>query len=178
MSTTTEVEAKVKAKVEIDPMLVEAGRDFLHKYAIDSQHMSDEEVVELVKKVKKTKAATAEVLSRGPTLSAAELLLSYVPKGFQGEFFRNDSHSIHRAKAKGWEIFHNEEAAKQTSTGSGDTTVLLGDQILMIQPLDIYLAEKVNRAERLRDRRAKRNIKAKANRELPPEFQLFDLKEK
>lgn len=133
---------------------IEAGRAWLIKFGIDASGYSAKEVVEKLNKIREAKKAAVEVLARGPTIDAMEMLLEYVPEGFVGEFKAIRDTDIHRAEALGWQVFKHEKASKKTTTASSDNTVRLGDTILMIIPEEMYVARQLTRLER---RQARKN---------------------
>ncbi len=180
---TQEVEASQEVEEEAQEEVVEKKILFsdeelkksyaiLTRYQVDTSAMSDDEVVLKTRKILGLSKANVQVLSRGRTLDGIDRLLSYLPDGYVGEFKREDSISIARAKGLGWEPFHSEEASKDSLTGKGDSLVRLADQILMMMPEDNYIALQVAREVRHATSRAARTPKkeaAEGNRDISAE---------
>lgn len=137
------------------------GKKLLTRFNIDTKDMDEDAILEMVDKVQGYRKSNVQVLSRGRVLDGMHRLLKYVPKGMVGEYKRDDSLSIDRARAMGWELFINEEAKKESLTGSADGKVRLGDLILMVMPQEMYIALQLEKDERAKRRRQSHSQKFK-----------------
>lgn len=165
-SSTKETEARLEKsvlqKVVVSSQLVEECKMFLENFGIDTSSDSDEEIVDKVRRIKAKRQTHAQVLSRGKVLDGLNRLLEFVPKGYVGEFVRETPDDISRKKALGFTVLSSPEANLESSTGSADSKVRLGDQILMIIPEEDYVAMQLARQDIIRKRRLARDPKAQA----------------
>ena len=115
--------------------------------------------MEKIEKIHSAKKTVGQVLSRGRALDGIERLLSFVPRGYVGEFKRENDMDVSRAEALGFEVFISDEAKLESSTGTADGRVKLGDQILMIIPEELHVANRLIKADRLAARRKAHNQK-------------------
>jgi len=153
-----EKEVKVAAS-EYSASQLETAHKFLNKYGIRTDKLSDEQVIEKLRKIQDAKTVAAQVLSRGRVVDTIDRILDYVPEGMIGEFKRDNDLDISRAKALKWEVFIDEKAKLESATGTSDGTVKLGDLILMVIPEEIYVGTRLARADRLAERRKIRKSK-------------------
>ncbi len=137
----------------VAPQVLEEAHIFLNKYGIMTEGLTPKEVMTKIQKIKVAKVENAQVLTRGRAIDGMERMLSFVPDGFVGEFKRENDLDISRAKALGFTVFESEEAKLESSTGTSDGTVRYGDQILMIIREELYVANRLIKAERLAARR-------------------------
>jgi hypothetical protein len=155
---TIEEEIKVAA-IQYTESQLEAAHKFLNKYGIRTSHLSDEQVVEKLRKIQDAKAVASQVLSRGRVIDTVSRILEYVPDGMIGEFKRDNDLDISRAKALKWEVFVDEKAKLESATGGADGCTRLGDLILMVIPEEVYVGTRLARADRLAERRKVRKSK-------------------
>lgn len=149
---------------------VEQAGQFLRKYGIRTDELSDVEILSKAENILALSNSAAQVLSRGQVVDALENLLKrYVPKGFVGEFKRERDLDVQRAEALGWSVFIAEGKVRESLTNSADGKVRLGDLILMIQPEDNYVAYHIARERRKAKRREGRDPK-KAGAQQGDEF--------
>ena len=139
------------------PGLVAQAEEFLRTFGVDPKGRSPKEVMDLIEAIRGVKEETTQVLSRGKVLDAMDRLLNFVPKGFVGEFRMNDDVDVSRAKSLGFQTFTHPSGSVESSTGSSDGTIRLGELILMIIPEEHYAAQRVVKAENLAKRRRIRN---------------------
>ena len=159
------------------------AKKLLNRFGIDTSKMDEDDVFAKMEKIQNYKKANVQVLSRGQVLDGFTRLLKYVPEGMRGEFKRNDSMAIDRARAMGWEVFVNEEAKKESLTGSADGRVRLGDSILMVMPEEMYIALHLEKDERAKRRRqvhaqafkGKNVVQGDGNAGADPLSPVFDL---
>ena len=155
-----ELEKEVKvAATEYSASQLETAHKFLNKYGIRTSHLSDEQVIEKLRKIQDAKAVASQVLSRGRVIDTVSRILEYVPDGMIGEFKRDNDLDISRAKALKWEVFVDEKAKLESATGTADGCTRLGDLILMVIPEEIYVGTRLARADRLAERRKVRKSK-------------------
>ena len=147
-----------KKQTTFDMKELHEAKLFLARYQVATKDMSDVEVIEKTRRIQGHKKTAVQVLSRGRVLDGLERLLSYVPKGFVGEFMTESDIGIARARSLGFEVLHCEEASQDSPTGKGDSLVRFGDQILMIIPEDQYIAMQVAKDERHVRNRGGRNL--------------------
>lgn len=147
-----------KKQTTFDMEELREAKLFLARYQVATKDMSDVEVIEKTRKIQEYKKTAVQVLSRGRVLDGLERLLSYVPKGFVGEFMTESDIGIARARSLGFEVLRCEEASQDSPTGKGDSLVRFGDQILMIIPEDQYIAMQVAKDERHVRNRGGRNL--------------------
>lgn len=129
---------------------------FLVKFGIDTEDLSQEEVIQKFEKVAAARAQKAQVLSLGPVNDGIKRLLAFVPKGFVGEWKRDRLDDIKSAEALGFSVLIDENANQSSETGSSDGRVRLGDCILMTMPEEEYVALKLAEIDARRRGRASR----------------------
>ena len=144
------------------------GRRFLVKFGIDETQYDDDEVKDLLVKIQEHRVVAAQVLSLGKTADSMKRILNLVPKGFTGQFVRNNPDDISRSQGMGWTVFN----AGDTEEATVDGTITLADCILMVLPLDQYVGLGLAKDDRRRERRKRNDPKnflhdAKMNLEVP-----------
>lgn len=147
-----------RSKTASAEMLTKA-RELLTRFKIDVDELTDEEVVEKFIKINKAKAQKAQVLSLGQTVGAIKRVLGKVPKGFVGELKRNTDLDIAEAESKGWIVYSSPDSVvdqEDSPTAGGDSSIRIGDCILMVIAEEDYVAMRLAEEERFRDRRAQR----------------------
>jgi hypothetical protein len=102
--------------------------------------LSAEEAVEKAERIRKARSKAAQVLSRGRTLDTLDRVLAYVPDGYVGQLVRESDVDIDRFRILGFELFESEAAKKESSHGTADGKVRVGDQILMTIREEEYAA--------------------------------------
>lgn len=137
----------------IGPQVLEEACQFLNKYGVMTDNLSPKEVMDKIKKIHAAKDVAAQVLSRGRAIDGIERILSFVPDGYIGEFKRENDIDVARARTLGFDVFKSEEAKLESSTGKADGLVRFGDQILMIIPEEMHIANRLVKADRLAERR-------------------------
>lgn len=155
-TTQASSEAPEAEEVDVSPEKVQECRMFLDRFGINESEYTDKEVIEKVRRIQKARESHAQVLSRGRTLDGLDRLLKFVPKGYVGEFKRENPEDISRAHALGFRVFKSEDAAVASSTGSADGKVRLGDCILMIIPEEEYIAAHLAKQDNIQRRRTSR----------------------
>ena len=143
----------------VAPKVLAEALIFLNRYGIRTEGLTPKEVMNKIKKIEVAREEHAQVLSRGQALDGLERLLSFVPKGFVGEFKRENNEDIQRAETQGFVVLTCGDANLESPTGTPDDKVRFGDQILMIVPEERYVANRLNKAERLAARRKKQDHK-------------------
>lgn len=151
--------ADYKSPTHVAPQVLEEAHTFLNRFGIRTDDLSPKEVMEKIEKIHSAKKTVGQVLSRGRALDGIERLLSFVPRGYVGEFKRENDMDVSRAEALGFEVFISDEAKVESSTGTADGRVKLGDQILMIIPEELHVANRLIKADRLAARRKAHNQK-------------------
>ena len=151
--------ADYKSPTHVAPQVLEEAHTFLNRYGIKTDDLSPKEVMDKIEKIHSAKRTVGQVLSRGRALDGIERLLSFVPRGYVGEFKRENDMDVSRAEALGFKVFISDEAKVESSTGTADGRVKLGDQILMIIPEELHVANRLIKAERLAVRRKAHNQK-------------------
>lgn len=151
--------ADYKSTTHVAPQVLEEAHTFLNRFGIRTDDLSPKEVMEKIEKIHSAKKTVGQVLSRGRALDGIERLLSFVPRGYVGEFKRENDMDVSRAEALGFEVFISDEAKLESSTGTADGRVKLGDQILMIIPEELHVANRLIKADRLAARRKAHNQK-------------------
>jgi len=159
----------------VSPQKLEEAQAFLNRYGIKTEHLTPKEVMTKIEKIQVAKEENAQVLSRGRVLDGIERLLSFVPEGFIGEFKRENDMDIARAEALGFKVFISDEAKLASSTGAADGRVKFGDQILMIIPEELHVANRLIKAERLAERRRAHDPQGKAQIDQSESDPLFPL---
>jgi hypothetical protein len=150
------VSLKSKSPSSSDPDKLKQMTAFLERYGIDTSELSPEKIQEKYDKIQNLASENMQVLSRGTTLDGIDRLLSYVPKGFRGEFFRDSKPDLDRARGMGWVPLKSEEANLDSPTGKSDGLVRLGDLVLFIIPEEEYVARQIAQERRLAESRARR----------------------
>jgi hypothetical protein len=102
--------------------------------------LSAEEALEKAERIRKARSKAAQVLSRGRTLDTLDRVLAHVPDGYVGQLVRESDVDIDRFEILGFEVFTSEKAKKESSHGTADGKVRVGDQILMTMPEEDYAA--------------------------------------
>ncbi len=148
----------------VAPAELEEAHQFLNKFGIQTDGLTDQEVMAKIEKIRAAKEIASQVLSRGRALDGIERMLSFVPDGYKGQFKRENDVDISRARALGFEVFQDQRANIGSSTGKSDGLVRFGDQILMIIREETYVANRLVKAERAADRRRSHNYKAGSNK--------------
>lgn len=151
--------ADYESPTHVSPQVLEEAHKFLNQYGIRTEHLTPKEVMEKIEKIHTAKEEASQVLSRGQALDGIERLMTFVPEGFVGGFYRENDMDVSRAESLGFIVFKSEEANLESSTGTPDGRVRLGDQILMIIPEEEYVANRLIKAERLAERRKGRDHK-------------------
>lgn len=146
----------------VSPQVLEEAHKFLNQYGIKTEGLTPKEVMHKIEKINAAKEEAAQVLSRGQATDGIERLLSFVPEGFVGGFFRENDMDVSRARSLGFKVFEDERANVESSTGKSDGLVRLGDQILMVIPEEKYVAHRLLKAERLAERRKAHDPKSGA----------------
>ena len=144
----------------IAPQVLEEAHKFLNQYGIKTEGLTPKEVMHKLEKVHAAKEEAAQVLSRGQALDGIERLLTFVPEGYVGGFFRENDMDVKRAESLGFKVFEDERANAASSTGKSDGLVRLGDQILMIIQEEKYVAHRLVKADRLAERRKSHDPKS------------------
>ena len=139
------------------PGIVAQAEEFLRTFGIDPKGRSPKEVMNLIEAIRGVKEETTQVLSRGKVLDAMDRLLSFVPEGFVGEFRQDNDVDVARAKSLGFRVFNHPSGSEESSTGTSDGTIRLGELILMIIPEAHYAAQRLAKAENLARRRRVRD---------------------
>jgi len=130
---------------------------FLEDYGVDTSELTEEEVLNTYNKIQSLADEQVQVLSRGAVNDTLERLLrEYVPKTHRGEYIHDSPTEIDRAKAMGWTPVVDEEANKDSLTPSADNFVRCGDLVLMMKPVEEYVAMNIARERRHAARRARR----------------------
>jgi hypothetical protein len=150
------------SNTHVAPQVLEEAHVFLNRYGIKTDHLTPKEVMAKIEKIHVAKEENAQVLSRGRALDGIERLLTFVPDGYIGEFKRENDMDINRAEALGFKVFISDEAKLASSTGAADGRVKFGDQILMIIPEELHVANRLIKAERLAERRKSHNFQGGA----------------
>lgn len=150
------------------------AKKFLDSFGIDVSDMKDTEVIEMMHKVNKATEENIQVLSRGASTDGMQRLLDKVPTGFVGEFKGNTDLEIDQARAIGWEVFQDESVKKDSVTAGSDRTVKLADCVLMVMPVEKYIAirmvkRNMNKLRREAHKPAKQAEASKSELELPVE---------
>lgn len=162
MAIQTEAQ-KAMAQAE----LAQEAFAYLKKYKLNIEDKTPEEAIKLVEKIKESRSKVAQVLRRGRTLDALDRILARVPKGFVGQFAREDELSVARKEALGFEVFIDPDLRDDEAPhGTGDGRIRIGDQILMIIPEAEHAAIKIEKYERAERRREARNPKKEAQEEM------------
>ena len=146
----------------IAPQVLEDAHKFLNRYGIKTEGLTPKEVMNKIEKIQAAKEEAAQVLSRGQATDGIDRLLSFVPEGFVGGFFRENDMDVSRARSLGFKVLEDERANLESSTGKSDGLVRLGDQILMIIPEEKYVAHRLAKADRLAERRKTHDPKSGA----------------
>ena len=102
--------------------------------------LSAEEALEKAERIRLARSKAAQVLSRGRTLDTLDRVLAYVPDGYVGQLVRESDVDIDRFTILGFELFESQAAKKESSHGTADGKVRVGDQILMTIREEDYAA--------------------------------------
>lgn len=152
-------------KVSMSLPELEKRRLFLDKYGMNIKGVPDDEIIAVYDRVMAISNEKIQVLSRGQVLSNIERLLTFVPEGYEGQFFREKDDEIHAAEALGWRVLINDKAKLESSTGAADGKVRLGDQIIMIMPKETFIALRFARDRHIQEIRRARDPKRMAKEE-------------
>lgn len=152
-------------RVSMNLVELHKRRTFLDKYGMDISKTKNQEVWDMYDRVMAISNEKIQILSRGQVLSNIERLLQFVPEGFEGQFFREDPGEIHAAQALGWVMLYDDRAKLESSTGTSDGRVRLGDQIVMIMPKETFIALKFARDKHIQDIKRARDPKRMAKEE-------------
>lgn len=167
---------KTESEYEVDdlPVLTESEQapdvkmspaeaySILEEYNIDSEEMTKREVIEAAERIKRKAAKFVQVLSRGQTNDMIRRVLEKVPDHLHAELVMASDLIIPRYEAMGFEVWSDPEASKAGSHKDGDTTVRVGDCILMVMPKEDYaILDKIRRDRRTRKRLAAERAKVK-----------------
>ncbi len=156
------VERDIKAAAtEYSVSQLEMAHQFLNKYGIRTDKLSDLQVMEKLQKIQDAREVASQVLSRGRVMDTVDRILEDLPDGLVGEFKRDNDLDISRARALHWQVYIDKELAQQTLTAADDGCVRLGDLILMVIPEETYVGNRLARADRLAERRVVRKRKGK-----------------
>jgi hypothetical protein len=138
--------------------------------------LSVEEALEKAERIRLARSKAAQVLSRGRTLDMLDRVLAHVPDGYVGQLSRESEVDIDRFRILGFEVFKSDEAKKESSHGTADGKVRVGDQILMTMREEDYAAltyERDLRKQRKREAHKPAARRRKFADETPDEIPTF-----
>lgn len=164
--TDEKIEKVIKEGEESRPLdddEVAAANMLLLEHGISSEDLSPEEAVAKAERLQAAKARAVQVLSRGKTLDALDMALETVPKGYVGEFVREDEMSVNRKRALGYELVEASSDKRRSLHPSGDSRVRVGDVVLMQIPEEEHVAIQAARQE-VRQKRVAKNPAEKQRR--------------
>ena len=147
----TEVSSTAKQAADAAALVnrADAAREYILKHNLkatkkdakgEETELSAEEALEKAERIRVARSKAAQVLSRGRTLDTLDRVLAHVPDGYVGQLVRESDVDIDRFRILGFELFESKAAKKESSHGTADGKIRVGDQILMTIREEDYAA--------------------------------------